>query len=155
VLALNELGVQFLKLGQPDMAIDPLRKAVKIVPQGYSPRLNYGIALLENKDLPNAEEQLRLATKLNRSGASGHLYLGIALATQKKLNEGETELKLAIELGANSMNQAHYYLGGIYWGRREYKKAADELEAYLKMEPQAPNANRIRTTIKELRSKEE
>lgn len=154
-LALNELGVQYLKLGQAEKAIDVLGRAVKIVPQDYSPRLNYGIALLEKKELSNAEEQLRQAVRLNGQGASGHLYLGIALATQKKLDEGEQELKSAIELGGNSMNQAHYYLGGVYWGRREYEKAADELEAYLKEEPQVPDANRIRETIKELRAKKD
>jgi hypothetical protein len=46
------------------------------------------------------------------------------------------------------------YLGGIYWGRREYRRAADALETYLKLAPQAPDAERIRSTIKELRSKQ-
>jgi regulator of sirC expression with transglutaminase-like and TPR domain len=51
------------------------------------------------------------------------------------------------------MSMAHYYLGGIYWGRKDYKRAADELEIYLKMTPKAPDAEKIRGTIKELRGK--
>jgi hypothetical protein len=34
-----------------------------------------------------------------------------------------------------------HYLAGIYWGRREYGRAADALEAYLKLAPQAPTPN--------------
>jgi regulator of sirC expression with transglutaminase-like and TPR domain len=52
------------------------------------------------------------------------------------------------------MGMGHYYLAGIYWGRREYSRAADALEAYLKLSPQAPDAERTRATIKELRSKQ-
>jgi regulator of sirC expression with transglutaminase-like and TPR domain len=48
---------------------------------------------------------------------------------------------------------AHYYLGGIYWGRGDYRHAADELESYLRATPNAQDAQRVRETIKELRSK--
>jgi regulator of sirC expression with transglutaminase-like and TPR domain len=54
---------------------------------------------------------------------------------------------------AASSSRAHYYLGGIYWGEREYRKAADELEPYLKLSPHAPDAEQVRGSIKELRSK--
>jgi regulator of sirC expression with transglutaminase-like and TPR domain len=36
---------------------------------------------------------------------------------------------------------------------KQYKRAADELEAYLKLAPSAPDAERLRTTIKELRAR--
>ena len=42
---------------------------------------------------------------------------------------------------------------GIYWENREYSRAADELEAYLKLVPKAPEAEKVRQTIKELRSR--
>ena len=71
----------------------------------------------------------------------------------RQLDEAEKELQRAITLGADEMSLAHYYLGGIYWGRREYKRAADELETYLRLAPQAPDAERVRNTIKELRGK--
>ena len=55
---------------------------------------------------------------------------------------------------APELAKAHYYLGGIYWGNREYSRAADELETYLRLAPHAPEAAKVRETIKELRSKE-
>jgi Flp pilus assembly protein TadD len=152
-LAYNELGVQYLKLGQLDKAVEALRSAVKLAPEAFSPRLNYGIALLNKKEFSKAETELRQALKKNDSAPPAHLYLGIALISLRNLDEAEKELQRAISLGGKEVSLAHYYLGGIYWGRREYKRAADELETYLQLVPQAHDAERVRKTIQELRSK--
>ncbi|MCI0391226.1 MAG: tetratricopeptide repeat protein [Acidobacteria bacterium] len=152
-LAYNEMGVQYLKLGQLEQALEALRSAVKLAPEAFSPRLNYGIALLNKKEFSKAEAELRLALKKNDSSPTAHLYLGMTLISLRKHDEAERELQRAITLGGAEMSLAHYYLGGIYWGKREYKRAADELETYLKLAPQASDAERVRNTIKELRSK--
>ena len=153
-LALNELGVQYLKLGQPDKAAEALQSAVKIMPDEFSPRLNYGIALLNQKKFKESEEQLRLALKMNDKAPTAHMYLGIVLMSQQNLDDAEKELLLAVNSKSNEVNMAHRYLGGVYWGKRDYKRAADELETYLKLVPKAPDAERTRATIKELRSKQ-
>jgi Flp pilus assembly protein TadD len=153
-LALNELGVQYLKLGQPDKAAESLQAAVKIMPEEFSPRLNYGIALLNQKKFPEAEEQLREALKKNDKAPTAHMYLGIVLMSRNSLDEAEKELLLAVNSKSREVDMAHRYLGGVYWGKREYKKAADELETYLKLVPKAPDAERTRKAIEELRSKQ-
>jgi Tfp pilus assembly protein PilF len=153
-LALNELGVQYLKLGQPEKAAGALESAVKIMPEEFSPRLNYGIALLNQKKFPEAEEQLRLALKKNEKAPTAHMYLGIVLMSQNNLDEAEKELLVAINSKSSEVNTAHRYLGGVYWGKRDYKRAADELEMYLQLVPKAADAERTRAAIKELRSKQ-
>lgn len=152
-LALNELGVQFLRLGQADKAAQALAEAVKLAPEDFVPRLNYGVALLNQKQFPEAEEQLRVAVKKNGSVATPHLYLGMTLAMQRKLDEAEKELRAAIGINGNETGSAHKYLGGIYIEKREYKRAADELEVYLKLVPNATDSSVTREKIKELRSK--
>jgi tetratricopeptide (TPR) repeat protein len=152
-LAYNELGAQYLKLGQLDQAIEALRSAVKLAPEAFNPRLNYGIALLNKKEFSQAEAELRRALKKNDSSPTAHMYLGMSLISLRKIDEAEKELQRAVTLGGEQMGLAHYYLGGVYWGKRDYKRAADELETYLKISPQAPDAERVRNTIKELRSK--
>jgi regulator of sirC expression with transglutaminase-like and TPR domain len=67
--------------------------------------------------------------------------------------EAEKELRRAVNLGGTQLGLAHKYLGGIYWGRGEYRQAADELETYLRLTPNAQDAERVRGTIKELRAK--
>jgi Tfp pilus assembly protein PilF len=152
-LALNELGVQYLKLGHKDKAIEALKEAVKLSPDAYGPRLNLGIALLEAKQFPEAEDQLREALKRNSSLPTGHMYLGLCLVRLNRYDDAEKELLLAIQGSNNQLAMAQYYLGGIYWKKEEYPKAVDALEAYLKLTPNAHDAERVRATIRDLRSR--
>ena len=152
-LALNELGVQYLKLGHTEKAIETLREAIKLNPEAYGPRLNLGIALLEAKKFPEAEEQLREALKQNSSLPTGHMYLGLCLVRLNRYDDAEKELLLAIQGSNNQLALAQYYLGGIYWKKEEYPKAVEALEAYLKLTPNAQDAERVRATIKDLRSR--
>jgi regulator of sirC expression with transglutaminase-like and TPR domain len=48
---------------------------------------------------------------------------------------------------------AQYYLGGIYWKKKDYPKAVAALEDYLRLTPNAPDAERVRATIKDLRTR--
>ncbi|HKS09465.1 MAG TPA: tetratricopeptide repeat protein [Pyrinomonadaceae bacterium] len=152
-LALNELGVQYLKLGHTDKAIQTLKEAVRLNPDAFGPRLNLGIALLETRKFAEAEEQLREALKRNTSLPTGHMYLGVCLARLNRYDEAEKELLLAIQGSGNQLAMAQYYLGGIYWKKEEYPKAVEALEAYLKLTPNAQDAERVRATIKDLRSR--
>lgn len=152
-IALNELGVQYLRLGQPDKAAESFRSSLKIRPDEFMPRLNYGIALLEKKQIAEAEAQLRLAIQKNDTSWVAHMYLGITLMNLRRYDEAEQELQRTLSIGGDNLSLPHYYLGGIYWGRGDHKRAADELEKYLQLSPKAPEADRIRVTIKDLRSK--
>ena len=152
-LALNELGVQYLKLGQANKAVEPLKSASRLSPDAFTPKLNLGIALLETQQFAEAEAQLRDAVKRNDSAPTAHMYLGIVLTKLRNYTEAEKELRRAVNLGGTQMGLAHKYLGGIYWGRGEYRQAADELEIYLRLTPNAQDAERVRGTIKELRGK--
>jgi len=151
-LALNELGVQYLKLGQALRAVEPLKTAAELSPSAFTPKLNLGIALLESGRFAEAEVQLREVLKLT-SVPTAHMYLGLTLVRLHRIEEAEQELKQAIEMGGSQLGLAHYYLGGLYWQKREYQRAADELETYLRLTPNAQDAERVRGTIKELRSK--
>jgi len=150
----NELGVQYLILGEVDKAAASLQSAVKLAPADFQPRLNLGIALLNQKKFAESEEQLLEAVKKNSASPVAHMYLGMALMNQKKLDQAKQELETAVATKSNDVGVAHKYLGGIYWGMRDYKRAADELETYLKLVPKAGDAERTRAAIKDLRSKQ-
>ncbi|SRR6266404_3426214 len=153
VLALNELGVLYLKLSQPDNAVSSLAVAVKLAPDEFSPRLNYGIALLNQRKFVEAETQFRAAKSVNGYAPVAHMYLGIVLAVQRKLDEAEKELLFAASSKLSETTLAHRYLGGVYMEKHDCKRAADELEIYVKLMPDAPDAERTRATIKECRRK--
>lgn len=154
-LALNELGAQYMKKGDLEKAEEALTKAFRLLPDSPDVALNYGVLLLQQKKFADAEVQLRDAVKKNDSAYTAHLYFGITLIYVKKFEEAETELQKAVTLGREKASQAHYYLGGLYWQTGKNRQAADELEKFLKLEPKAPNADKLRGTIKELRNKSE
>jgi Tfp pilus assembly protein PilF len=151
--AYNELGVQYLKLGQADKAAEAFEAAIKIGPDVSSTRLNYGLALLNLKKFAEAEQQFRRALQKNQLAPTTHYYLGLALMSEQKFEAAETEFKTSITNSSDRIALAHKYLGGIYWRNKQYRLAADELERYVKLEPNAGDADKIRGTIKELRAK--
>jgi tetratricopeptide (TPR) repeat protein len=152
-LALNELGVQYLKLRQVTKAIEVLREACKLNPDAAPARLNLGIALLEAKQFAPSEEQLRESLKRNNSSATAHMYLGIALLRQTQFEEAEKELVVATQANAAQLGMANYYLGGLYWRKKDYPRAVEQLEKYLVLTPNAPDAERVRSTIRDFRSR--
>lgn len=153
-LAYSEMGVLYLKLKQPDKALDALRAALKLMPNDYATLLTYGMILYDRQQFPAAEVEFRKAVEKNHVSPSGHLYLAMILLKRQAFDEAEKEFRDALQYGGDDMAIAHYYLGGIYWGRKNYKQAADELDAYLKLVPNAPDSERLRATIKEFRHKQ-
>jgi Tfp pilus assembly protein PilF len=163
--ALTELGTQYLKLNDAAKAAEVLKQATDLAPKNFTARLRYGIALLNDKKPANAEAELREALKINAASPAAHMYLGITLLSlsrdektkafnAEKSAEAQKELESAASSGKDEVAMAHRYLGGIYWGQKDHKRAADELETYLKLEPKASDAERIRAAIKDLRSKQ-
>jgi Flp pilus assembly protein TadD len=152
-LALNELGVQYLKKGDLDKSSEALQKVLQLSPEAPEPSLNYGIVLLQQKKFAEAEKQLRDAVRKNEHAYTAHLYFGITLIYVKNYPDAETELRKAVVIGGPKASKAHYYLGGLYWQTGKLQQAADELETFLKLEPKAANADKLRNTIKELRNK--
>jgi len=152
-LAYNEMGVQYLTLGQADKAADAFAIAIKLAPEEFVARLNYGIALLNLKKSAEAEKQLRQALQKNAAAPTGHYYVALALMQQQQFDAAETEFKTSITNSNDRIAPAHKYLGGIYWRNKQYSRAADELARYIALNPKAPDADKIRDTIKDLRSK--
>jgi Tfp pilus assembly protein PilF len=166
-LALSELGLEYLKLKQMDKAAETFETLLKLKPADAAGQLNLGIALYNQgiellnqqkfedaeKKLNGAEAHLREAIKLNSPGPAAHYYLGMMLIKFKAYEEAQKELELAIQNGGEGLALAHKFLGGVYMSTHKNKQAADELEKYLKLDPKAPNADQIRASIKDLRSK--
>lgn len=153
-LALNELGIQYLKLSQWEKAAETFEALLKVRPTDATTQLNLGIVLYNQNKLDQAETHLREALKLKSNGPSAHYYLGMALLKTKRYEEAEKELQLTVSNGGENIALVHKYLGGLHLSARRNTEAADELEKYLRLDPKAADAERIRGTIKELRTKQ-
>jgi Tfp pilus assembly protein PilF len=154
VLALSELSVQYLNLKQYDKASETLEALLKLKPDDAHAHLNMGIVAFNNKKMDEAESHLRKALELKSAGPSAHYYLGLTLVSSKRYDEALKEFELTVSNGGENIALAHKYLGGLYMTAQKNKEAADELEKYLKLDPKAPDADRIKGTIKDLRNKQ-
>jgi tetratricopeptide (TPR) repeat protein len=136
-----------------DKVAETSERLIKLSPTDARAHLNLGIARYNQKKFPEAETELREAVKLNPADPAAHYYLGMTLVSSKQYQEAESELELAIKNGGDNLALAHRYLGGLYMSSRKNEQAAVELEKYLKLDPKAADADKIKDTIKQLRSK--
>jgi tetratricopeptide (TPR) repeat protein len=150
-IALSDLGFQHMKLNQLDKAGETYEALIKLKPADAVAHLNLGIVMFNKKKFEDAEMHLRKALELNSSGPTGHYYLGLTLISLKRYSEALTEFETTVANGGDNLALAHKYLGGLYMSSHKNKEAADELEKYLKLDPKAPDAERIKGTIKDLR----
>jgi len=167
-LAVSELGRQYQMLNQWDKAAETYESLLKLTPNDASAHLNLGISLYNisvsllsekktdeaNQKLGEAEQHLRQALKMNSAGPNAHYYLALTLIKYRKYEEAQKEMELAVANGGDNLALAHKYLGGLYMSAKRNKEAADQLEKYLQIDPKAKDAEQIRGTIKDLRSKQ-
>lgn len=163
-LALSELGAQYIRLSQWDKAAETFEALLKLKPADATAHVDMGMVaynqgMLVIKDKPDdaaqkfaaAESHLRESLKLKNSGPSAHYYLGLTLLKLKRYDEAQAEMEATIKNGGDNIALAHRTLGGLYMSAHQNKEAADELEKYLALDPKAPDADRIKDTVKQLR----
>ena len=166
-LALSDLGTAYEKQFQWSKAAETFASLVKLKPTDAIAQQSLGIALYNvgadlyakkqyeeaEKTFNGCETALREVLKLKGpDNYVPHYYLGLMLIKFKAYDEAQKELELAIRSsGGENVAQAHKVLGGVYMSTKKNKEAADELEKYLKLEPKAADAEKIKQTISELR----
>lgn len=153
-LAWNDLGVLLQKNDDPKGAVEAFRSSIRYEPESAAANLNLGCALYNVKAYSEAERYLINALVKNASSYRGHYYMGLTQLKLGRIDIAEQAFRRAIEVGDQQAGMAHYMLGGIYWSVKRYKDAANELEIYLKLEPNAKDADKTRASIVELRSKQ-
>ncbi len=135
------------------MTAEAFAAALKIAPDAFTPRLNYGMLLVQTKNYPKAVDELYKALKKDSSSAIGHLYIGRALINIGSYGDAEKFLQLAVKFGneKDETIEAHRYLGAVYIEKKSNEQAAKELEKYLTLAPNAKDAKSISDLIKQLR----
>jgi superkiller protein 3 len=152
-IALSDLATQYMLLKEWDKAGETYEALLKLKPNDTAAHLNLGIAAYNQKKLEEAESHFRKALELKSTGPTAHYYLGLIMVSTKRYADAVPEFEAAIANGGENLALAHKYLGGLYMNTKP-KEAADELEKYIKLDPKAPDADRIKGTIKDLRNRQ-
>jgi tetratricopeptide (TPR) repeat protein len=154
VLALNELSILYVQLGEPEKAAQALSEAVKIAPNNSTLRFNLGYLLMQMKKYAEADAELQRATELTSDYSLVHLYRGRVLVSLGKFDEAEKELQRVIKLAGTEVPMAYRYLGALYAEENKHARAIESLERYLELAPKAKDAKDVREIIKQLRDKQ-
>jgi cytochrome c-type biogenesis protein CcmH/NrfG len=149
--ALDLLGTQYIKQQQYEPAVATLRKALDVNPRAQSSLFAIGVGQYHLKQLPAALDSLRNCVSLNSKSINAQLWLGIVLKALSKLDEAEASFKKANELAESKVPEPHWQLALLLNQLKRYDEAADELELFLKVAPDAQDIVLIRKLIKKLR----
>lgn len=150
--AYNEMGVQYMQLNELNPADKALQEALRINSDAFEPLLNRGITLFRLKRYPDAEALLRLALGVQDTSYIAHYYLGRTLTSLEKYDDAEKSLNTAIALGGNGMKEGHRMLANLFINAGNDQRAIKELETYLELVPNAPDAENLRKALEQLKT---
>ncbi|NWG14505.1 MAG: tetratricopeptide repeat protein [Acidobacteria bacterium] len=136
VRAYDNLGLCYEGMSDNQRAVENYERAVTLnrskSPSSPWPPLNYGMLLLKQGSLEQAEPLLQEAARLGPGLAQARCQLGVLLAKQERHADAIAELQKAAELDP-SYPQPHLTLAHVYRRLGEKGKAEAELAAFQKL----------------------
>ena len=153
-LALEKIGYEYLTKSKFAEAENVFAKALEVNPKSFSAKSGLGIAEYKLGKRAEAIKTLEESIVLNQSSANSFLFLGKIYRELKDFEKAKTSLKKAEELSNNKIADVHWELALLYYyNLNRPADAANELELYLKVKPNAENKPQIEKLIKTMREK--
>jgi tetratricopeptide (TPR) repeat protein len=145
------LAEQLSKLQRYDEALAAYRRASGLKPDRPEPYVGVGVTLVGMKHYDEGIKMLRGVVEVDKDLPSPYLSLGYAEMVTGDYKSAEQHLLRALELAKPAL--AHIYLANTYEQTGEYAKAVAQLEAYLKENPNSPQAEAVRAAADKLKKK--
>ncbi len=149
--AFNELGLVYRNMNKLEEAQKAFEQAIAVDPAWLSSYLN----LANLQWAANKPEQLletsNKVLKLNPTLGPAHFFQSVANYNLGRLAEAE---KSALEADRNDhgqVPQVHLLLAQIYESKGARAEAVKQLRTFLKESPNAPNTDKVRAKIEELK----
>lgn len=153
-IALNRLGYEYFKKENFAKASEILAKAVDINPKSEPTiyLLVYSLYLGKNYDAVIAV--LEQAIKIHDFSSRLRTLYGGSLRLKKKYKEAEEQLKKAEGLD-KKYPEVHWQLALLYGNNmNKFGEAANQLETFLKLQPNSKDMEKIKSLIQKFRQKE-
>ena len=128
-----ELGQGYRAAGDLAKAIPYFEEAARREPTAFR-LVQFGNALMENRQFPQAEAVLRRAIGLAPDEPSGWATLGWVLWQQDKGAEARTDLERAVALDPD-VPEVHNNLGNVEWGAGDQAAAEQQFREALRIQP--------------------
>ena len=114
-------------------------------------KIKLGMVDLRQGNFVTAVAAFREATSAEPDNALAQFNLGAALLESNDLDGAETALRRAYQIEGARMPGAQLQLGQLYFRKKDYPKAIEAFELYLRDLPNAPNAAQVREAVNKLR----
>lgn len=138
-----EIGIAELKLSRIADAEAALRKSVKMsAGQFADPLFALGGILIKQNKFVEGEKVLREAVNLNPTSWAGTYCLGRALFGLNRFQDAEKSVREAIRWKADS-GDSYLLLADIHGHLHDYSTLLQDLDEYLKLEPNGPMNDRV------------
>lgn len=152
--ALDLLGQEYVRRSNYETAQTLLTRAVAVNRRSPSTWYALGYAQYKLRQLPSATESLNKSVSYNPNSINTQLVLGTVQRRQHQWVAAEQHLQKAKALSKNrAVPEIHWQLALLYNQTNRAAAAADELELFLKAQPNSRDEVRIRKAIGELRKK--
>jgi Tfp pilus assembly protein PilF len=152
--AYHQRGRAYLSQNQLDKALESFVKAIELKQDYTEAKFSVGYAQYLKKNYEVAAAIFEDVLKQQPDMLDAQLYLGISQFNLRNTDAATASLEKAVAAkGGDRLALAHLYLGQIYAQKGRNADAVLALEKYLQMVPKAPNADRIKTVIADLRKK--
>jgi len=132
--ALSRLGKEYALRKQFDKAYPLLLRAIDVNSRSFTSYYFLGWSFYQLNEIPAAIKAAEACTVIMPSMAEGHVLLGTVLRLNKEYTRAEKELRRAMALDKKNA-QAHWQLALLLNRLNRNNEAADELEAFLKLNP--------------------
>jgi len=147
-----DLGKLRLQRKADDSAGEAFRKALEADGNLAEPQVYLGMLAVENKQWPDAVKYLDGALKLDPVHFPDAWFNhAVAEYNLKDYSNAERSVREALKSDPQHKNsRAEYLLGLILAAQKDYSGAAEQLRVYLKLAPDADDAEKVRTQLTEI-----
>ena len=142
--AYYHIGVADLRLGREEEAAQAFQKSIDLSGGRYAwAQFALGLLLCRRGEYAEAETAIRRGLDLDGNSATGHLFLSLALFRLNRLDEAEKSAQDAL-LRKPAFALPYLVLADVHGRRGEYARQLQNLDAYLKLEPDGAPSKRVR-----------
>jgi tetratricopeptide (TPR) repeat protein len=142
--AYYHIGVADLRLGREEEAAQAFQKAIGLSGGGYVwAQFALGSLLCRQGEYAEAETAVRKGLEVDGNSATGHLFLSLALFRLNRFEEAEKSAREAL-LRKPGFALPYLVLADVHGRRGDYARQLQNLDAYLKLEPEGPASKRVR-----------
>ena len=138
--AYYQIGMTYLQLGQREEAKNSFRKSIELSNEKYGePLIGMGTILVDQADNPEGEKMIRHGLELSPNLWLGYYELGRVCLAENDLAQAKKAGQQARSLMPNA-GIVYRLLANVHMREKDYPALLDDIDTYLKLDPDSPAA---------------